>query len=66
MGFSDRRIAELKGSTEEAVAHRRRQFGVTPVFKTVDTCGAEFEAFTPYLYSTYEGEDEANPDAGAR
>jgi len=63
MGFSDRRIAELKGTSEQAVAHRRREFGITPVFKTVDTCAAEFEAFTPYLYSTYEGEDESNPSS---
>ncbi len=62
MGFSDQRIAELKGITEDSVARRRRAFDIAPVFKTVDTCGAEFEAFTPYLYSTYEGEDEANPD----
>jgi carbamoyl-phosphate synthase large subunit len=62
-GFSDRRIAELKGTSEQAIAHRRREFGITPVFKTVDTCGAEFQAFTPYLYSTYEGEDESNPSS---
>jgi carbamoyl-phosphate synthase large subunit len=61
MGFSDRRIAELRGVDEGAVAAARREAGVTPVFKSVDTCGAEFEAFTPYLYSTYEGEDEAPP-----
>jgi len=63
MGFSDRRIADLKGASEQAIAHRRRELGVTPVFKAVDTCGAEFQAFTPYLYSTYEGEDESNPSA---
>jgi carbamoyl-phosphate synthase large subunit len=63
MGFSDRRIADLKRSSEQAIARRRREFGITPVFKTVDTCGAEFQAFTPYLYSTYEGEDESNPSA---
>ena len=45
------------------MASARRDFGVTPVFKSVDTCGAEFQAFTPYLYSTYEGEDEAPPTA---
>ncbi|HYK66112.1 MAG TPA: carbamoyl-phosphate synthase large subunit, partial [Patescibacteria group bacterium] len=61
MGFSDRRIAELRGVDETAVATARREAGVSPVFKSVDTCGAEFEAFTPYLYSTYEGEDEAPP-----
>ena len=63
MGFSDRRIADLRGIDEAAVASARRDAGVTPVFKSVDTCGAEFEAFTPYLYSTYEGEDEAPPTA---
>ncbi len=61
-GFSDRRIAELSGLDEAAVALKRRETAVTPVFKAVDTCGAEFQAFTPYLYSTYEGEDEAPPD----
>jgi carbamoyl-phosphate synthase large subunit len=63
MGFSDRRIAQLRGAEEDEIADRRRAVGVTAVFKTVDTCGAEFQAFTPYLYSTYEGEDESNPDA---
>jgi carbamoyl-phosphate synthase large subunit len=61
MGFSDRRIAELRTTDESAVADARRLAGVLPVYKAVDTCGAEFEAFTPYLYSTYEGEDEAPP-----
>ena len=63
MGFSDRRIADLRGVSEADVASARRDAGVAPVFKSVDTCGAEFEAFTPYLYSTYEGEDEAPPTA---
>ncbi len=62
MGFSDRRIAALTGLDERAVALKRREAGIVPVFKTVDTCGAEFQAFTPYLYSTYEGEDEAPAD----
>jgi carbamoyl-phosphate synthase large subunit len=62
MGFSDRRLADLKGVSEAAIAKRRHEFGVTPVYKAVDTCGAEFQAYTPYLYSTYEGEDEAPPD----
>ena len=61
MGFSDRRIAELRGTSEEQVRCERHAAGIRPVYKTVDTCGAEFEAFTPYLYSTYEGEDEAPP-----
>ncbi|MGH7815512.1 MAG: carbamoyl-phosphate synthase large subunit [Candidatus Binataceae bacterium] len=60
-GFSDRKIAELRGVDESEIAGARRKSGVLPVFKSVDTCGAEFEAFTPYLYSTYEGEDEAPP-----
>ncbi len=53
-GFSDRRIARLITSTEESVRNARIERGITPVFKTVDTCAAEFEAYTPYLYSTYE------------
>jgi carbamoyl-phosphate synthase large subunit len=53
-GFSDRRLAKLLTTTEEAVRKTRMELGITPVFKTVDTCAAEFEAHTPYLYSTYE------------
>jgi carbamoyl-phosphate synthase large subunit len=66
MGFSDRRIADLRGSDEMTILNKRRDLGVTPVFKVVDTCGAEFPAFTPYYYSTYEGEDEGTPDATSR
>jgi len=54
MGFSDARLATLAGLSEAAVAERRRALGVHPVFKRVDTCAAEFEARTPYLYSCYE------------
>ncbi len=54
MGFSDRRIAELTGSDEDIVRGMRAEQGITPVYKMVDTCAAEFEAHTPYLYSTYE------------
>ena len=55
MGFSDARLAALLGATEERrCARGARAAGIRPVYKTVDTCGAEFEAFTPYLYSTYE------------
>jgi carbamoyl-phosphate synthase large subunit len=57
-GFSDRQIAFATGSTEDAVRQYRKQLGVTPVYKTVDTCAAEFEAYTPYYYSTYEEETE--------
>ncbi|HET9035574.1 MAG TPA: carbamoyl-phosphate synthase large subunit [Myxococcaceae bacterium] len=60
-GFSDRVLAFLLGTTEgEVRAHRHRK-GIRPVFKRVDTCAAEFEAYTPYLYSSYEEEDEAPP-----
>jgi carbamoyl-phosphate synthase large subunit len=59
MGFSDQRLAQLLETTEGAVRRIRKEMGITPVFKRVDTCGAEFESFTPYLYSTYEVEDEA-------
>jgi carbamoyl-phosphate synthase large subunit len=61
MGFSDLRLAELWGDTEANVRELRRSAGVIPVFKRVDTCAAEFEAHTPYLYSTYEDECEARP-----
>jgi carbamoyl-phosphate synthase large subunit len=53
-GFSDRRLARLFTTTEEAVRKKRFELGILPVFKTVDTCAAEFEAHTPYLYSCYE------------
>jgi carbamoyl-phosphate synthase large subunit len=62
MGFSDRRIADLRNEKEAAIFERRRELAIRPVFKSVDTCGAEFQAFTPYLYSSYDGEDEAEPD----
>jgi len=61
MGFSDRRLAALWQTGEDAVRALRRELGVRPVYKHVDTCGAEFEAHTPYLYSTYEDECEAAP-----
>jgi len=60
-GFSDKRLSTLLGADEASVRTRRRRDGIVPVYKTVDTCAAEFEAYTPYLYSTYETEDEANP-----
>jgi carbamoyl-phosphate synthase large subunit len=60
-GFSDPFLAELWGTDAEDVRQRRRALGVRPVFKRVDTCAAEFESYTPYLYSTYEEEDEAEP-----
>jgi len=60
-GFSDSRLAALTGTSEKAVRGRRRDFGVVPVFKRVDTCAAEFATTTAYLYSTYEEECEAEP-----
>jgi len=65
MGFSDGRLAGVwrldgKGA-QEKVRHKRKKHGVAPVYKRVDTCAAEFESYTPYLYSTYEEEDEATP-----
>ncbi len=59
-GFSDRRLASLWNLSEEEVRNLRWEKGIRPVFKRVDTCGAEFEAYTPYLYSTYETECEAD------
>ena len=61
LGFADRRIAALTGRTELQIRALRAGHGITVTFKTVDTCAAEFEAHTPYLYSTYEEEDEAPP-----
>src|SRR5688572_21489404 len=61
LGFADRRIAALTGRTELEVRALRQRLGITVTFKTVDTCAAEFVAHTPYLYSTYEEEDEAPP-----
>jgi carbamoyl-phosphate synthase large subunit len=63
MGFADRRIAELTGATEDEVRQPADRAGIQPVYKMVDTCAAEFVAHTPYLYSTYEEEDEAPPTA---
>ncbi|AFZ03560.1 carbamoyl-phosphate synthase large subunit [Calothrix sp. PCC 6303] len=60
-GFSDRQIAFATKTDEDQVRSFRKQLGVIPVYKTVDTCAAEFEAFTPYHYSTYEEEDEILP-----
>ncbi len=58
-GFSDRQLAHLWQSDEWAIRALRKELGVAPVFKTVDTCAAEFEAYTPYHYSTYETDNEA-------
>ncbi|SOD40676.1 carbamoyl-phosphate synthase large subunit [Nitrosovibrio sp. Nv4] len=60
-GFSDRRLAKLMNTTQEAVRSRRHQLGLRPVYKRVDTCAAEFATRTAYMYSTYEEECEALP-----
>ncbi len=59
LGFSDRQIAHLTGQTEDAVRAERKRTGLVPSYRLVDTCAAEFEAYTPYYYSTYDrGDDE--------
>ncbi|MCF8469944.1 MAG: carbamoyl-phosphate synthase large subunit, partial [Parvibaculum sp.] len=65
MGFSDARLAELTGTEEEAVRKARRGMGVRPVYKRIDTCAAEFESLTPYMYSTYETDFAGNADCEA-
>jgi len=62
LGFSDRQIAFLNGRTEDAVRKERHREGIIPSYRLVDTCAAEFEAYTPYYYSTYDrGDDEVRP-----
>ncbi len=62
-GFSDRRLGVLWNKGEAEIRRLRAAADIVPVYKLVDTCAAEFEAYTPYYYSTYETEDEANPSA---
>ena len=66
MGYSDRQLARVSGVGEDEVRQWRRALGIRPVYKLVDTCAAEFEAYTPYYYSTYESEDEARSDETCR
>ncbi len=62
LGFSDQQIAYLTGTTEDAIRARRKAVGLVPSYRLVDTCAAEFEAYTPYYYSTYDrGDDEVKP-----
>jgi carbamoyl-phosphate synthase large subunit len=61
MGFSDIQLAAIRGISQEELRKLRHAAGIRPVFKTVDTCAAEFEAFTPYHYSSYEEESEVRP-----
>ena len=66
-GFSDRQLAHIWETTETTVRADRKRRGIVAVFKSVDTCAAEFKAFTPYFYSTYEDENEAPPkEPGAK
>ncbi|MCM8748944.1 carbamoyl-phosphate synthase large subunit [Thermomicrobiaceae bacterium CFH 74404] len=65
-GFADHTMSALSGVPLEEIRHRRWQAGFVPVYKMVDTCAAEFEAATPYFYSTYEDEDEASPLPGPK
>ncbi|NIP22407.1 MAG: carbamoyl-phosphate synthase large subunit [Phycisphaerae bacterium] len=58
-GFSDKQLAELIKTNEGSIRQMRQKLGINSVYKAVDTCGAEFEAFTPYYYSTYESENES-------
>jgi carbamoyl-phosphate synthase large subunit len=62
-GFSDADLAKLLGVDEDALAARRAEAGLVPAYKRIDTCAAEFESFTPYMYGTYEQECEAAPTA---
>jgi carbamoyl-phosphate synthase large subunit len=61
MGFSDRQLADLSGATEKALRDRRHALGIRPAYKMVDTCAGEFPSVTPYLYSSYDDENEIGP-----
>src|SRR5258708_30860225 len=62
-GTSDEYLSQIWRTTSASVRLQRARYGVAPVFKRVDTCAAEFESFTTYLYSTYEDEDESDAQA---
>src|SRR5213082_3828278 len=67
LGFSDRQIAHLTNRTEDEVRAERKQLGLIPSYRLVDTCAAEFEAYTPYYYSTYDrGDDEIRQTSDKR
>jgi carbamoyl-phosphate synthase large subunit len=65
LGFADARLAELAGCDEAALAARRVELGIHPVYKRIDTCAAEFPSLTPYMYSTYEGDGATAPECEA-
>ncbi|MCL4242731.1 MAG: carbamoyl-phosphate synthase large subunit, partial [Dehalococcoidia bacterium] len=64
-GFSDEMVGQLADRLPEQIRALRHEWGIRPVYKMVDTCAAEFDAATPYFYSTYETENEATPESGA-
>ncbi len=67
LGFSDRQIANLTGRTEDEIRALRKEHGLVPSYRLVDTCAAEFEAYTPYYYSTYDrGDDEVRASEGRK
>ncbi|MHB1653683.1 MAG: carbamoyl-phosphate synthase large subunit [Desulfitobacteriaceae bacterium] len=66
MGFSDLAVARLTGQNEDRIRQERKKQGIIPVYKTVDTCAAEFTSSTPYYYSTYEEEDEVTVNPGPK
>jgi carbamoyl-phosphate synthase large subunit len=67
LGFSDRQIAHLTGTTEDEIRAKRKKLGLVPSYRLVDTCAAEFEAYTPYYYSTYDrGDDEVKGNPGKK
>jgi carbamoyl-phosphate synthase large subunit len=61
LGFSDRQLADLRGTTESSIRSERHRWGIRPAYKMVDTCAGEFPSATPYLYSSYDEENEARP-----
>src|SRR4051794_1419299 len=61
LGFSDRQLADLRGTSEDLIRAERHRLGIRPAYKTVDTCAGEFPSATPYLYSSYDEENEAQP-----
>ena len=65
-GFGDAELARLVGTDEDSLRERRRESGVRPAYKRIDTCAAEFESFTPYLYGTFERECEAQPTSRSK
>ena len=65
MGFSDERLAELSNKNESELTNIRQQFGISPVFKRIDTCAGEFSSATPYMYSTYENLEHGPPECEA-